>query len=194
MAASAVEEVNAILNQELARLTLASAGGLFKRAAADATLLQGTDLLTRYPLAPVIVFAAILYAYGAIALLVFLVSATEESPMVLVPTELSPTAELTSVSATELLQLRLTDPMTLVSAAYPSSVSIIASSREGGSSPDSVVALSVREKAMDMFTEASMSSRERVYVGLGRSGRTGLPAFGVWRWGEMQYYTDWSNS
>jgi hypothetical protein len=182
MTVPTAEGVVAVLNQEVARLALASAGGLFMTAAADEVHDVRPQVLTRYPLAPTLIFVLILYVYGLIALALFTMSAFDRSYRILVPGSLSadgyPDTKLTS----ELLHLRLTDPLSHVSCAFPS---------RDEKSADLAVALSASSRSLDMFAESPKRRREDLYVGLGRSDRMGQPAFGVWRWGEMYRHTDW---
>jgi hypothetical protein len=198
MVASSTQAVMTVLNQELSRLTLATAGGLFRRVPAENTQLIQSQRLSRYPLAPVVTFTIVLLLYGAIAIAVFTTSALDASFAVIVPAELSEDGQPKTPSATELLHLRLTDPLSIVAGMYRQR------ERERNEQVDRMppgkavegvdlaVALSVKMNTLDMISESPGSStREGAYVGLGRAERSGRPEFGVWKWGHMYRYTDW---
>jgi hypothetical protein len=185
MAASTTDEVMDVLSQQISRLALATAGGLFERVTAQSTFETQTYQLTRYPLGPVVVFSIVLFAYGAIVLAVFFASAMDSSYMVIVPDDIS-RGEMTSRrSVSDLLRLRLSDPLSVVATLYPSR------DDRGVVDEDSLVAMSVESRASDMIPESPTRPRDNLYVGLGKWDRMGRPAFGVWRWAQMHRYTDW---
>ncbi|KAG8727836.1 hypothetical protein FRC12_022187, partial [Ceratobasidium sp. 428] len=68
------DSILANLEQELTRLAIGSAAGVFVRTTdtvTDASVIQ-QELVGRYPRLPVFVFAGLLYAYAALAILLFL--------------------------------------------------------------------------------------------------------------------------
>ena len=190
--ATTTQQVEAALNQQLARLALASAGGMFARAAVPPETAQDVQqrLVTRYPLAPTILFAVVLFVYGLIALAIFWASALDSSYAVRIPGDLSGSPPR-FVSMSELLSLRLADPLSVVSSLYPPRDETKAAAG-GGEGVDPIVAISTQTATLDMFPEGTpRTAREGLYVGLGRSERMGRPAFGIWRWAHMHHYTDW---
>ncbi|KAJ6490609.1 hypothetical protein C8R47DRAFT_452957 [Mycena vitilis] len=107
------------MNQELSRLTLALFAGTLQTqitpkvaVAAQSTAPQPT-LYGRYPLPPVIVYLFLLYAYALTAAGIYLSAARLRSTLYRAP-------GYRTASAVQLAQLRLTDPLALVAALYPS--------------------------------------------------------------------------
>ncbi|KAF7363830.1 hypothetical protein MSAN_01041000 [Mycena sanguinolenta] len=104
----------AALNQELGRLTLALfAGTLQPTTAATQHISQDSMLLGRYPFPPVIVYLVLLYAYTFTAAGIYVWAARLRSTLFRAP-------GYKTTSAVQLAQLRLTDPLALVAALYPS--------------------------------------------------------------------------
>ncbi|KAJ7047207.1 hypothetical protein C8F04DRAFT_1248231 [Mycena alexandri] len=102
------------MNQELGRVALA----LFTGTLQPAPLLQSNPqqqpaLLGRYPLVPVILYLFILYAYSLTAAIIYIWAARLRSQLFRNPGH-------KTTCAVQLGQQRLTDPLTLVAALYPS--------------------------------------------------------------------------
>jgi hypothetical protein len=185
MAASTTEEVMDVLGQQVSRLALATAGGLFERVTAQSAFETQTYQLTRYPLGPVVMFSLVLFAYGGIVLAVFIASSMDSSFIVIVPGDISGAGRPSMESVSDLLRLRLSDPLSVVATLYPRT------DDKGMVDEDSLVATSVERRASDMIPESPKRPRDSLYVGLGKWDRMGQPAFGIWRWGQMYRYTDW---
>ncbi|CAE7213001.1 unnamed protein product [Rhizoctonia solani] len=188
----------AILEQELSRLAIGGAAGLFKRTSqfvSDAS--QITQILVgRYPHTPVYVFAGLLYAYAAVAIVLFLSTAACTSDVI----AFRPDSDNLSkerfdhadakaprtYTALQLAQRRLVDPATLIAEQYVWAPH---------TSPSQASAMSTRIRTADMFgvdqPSKTASVGERLYVGLGGPyADIGDPRFGVWRRPKRQIDTE----
>jgi hypothetical protein len=147
------------LNQELSRLALALfAGTLQPVSAAAQTTLQQSALFGRYPLPPVVIYLFLLYAYSLTAGGIYIWAARLRSPLFRSP-------GYKTTSAVQLAQLRLTDPLALVAALYPSSYS-------DGSVPDDT---------RDLFVEDATTPRLAIGTDDGYTSPGSPPAFGVYK-------------
>ncbi|KAJ6618839.1 hypothetical protein B0H10DRAFT_1216529 [Mycena sp. CBHHK59/15] len=154
----------AAMNQELSRLSLAMFAGTLQPAASTAqtptsTSLQtptSTSLFGRYPLGPVATYLLLLYAYALTAGAIYIWAARLRSLLFRFP-------EHRTASAVQLAQLRLTDPLTLVAALYPSP-----SAHDWPSADD----------PHDLFRESEATAR--LEVGMA-DGVNAQPVFGVYR-------------
>ncbi|KAJ7766840.1 hypothetical protein B0H16DRAFT_1882833 [Mycena metata] len=102
------------LNQELGRVALALFTGTLQQAPLlESNPQQQAALLGRYPLVPVILYLSILYAYSLTAAVIYIWAARFRSQLFRRPGH-------KTTCAVQLGQQRLTDPLTLVAALYPS--------------------------------------------------------------------------
>lgn len=161
---NSTREVMAYLEQDLARLALASAAWITNLT--TPTTMQATlsnAIVGRYPFWPVAIFIALLYSHAALALFVFLATA------LFTRTELVRVrGERGAVSALELVQVRLTDPLAAVAARFPQQRPAL-----------SIAALSARTTAIDIFGERP--GEERLRVGVHSDPVERSEVFGVWR-------------
>ncbi|KAG8906584.1 hypothetical protein FRB99_006539 [Tulasnella sp. 403] len=104
--------ITARLNQELGRLALGSAGGLFQAAPSSELATLSTVVLGRYPMAPFLCLVAALYAYALVAMVLFAVSRWSWSYSIRVPSDTESKGK--EISSLVLAQTWLTDPMPLV--------------------------------------------------------------------------------
>lgn len=158
------DEVMALLRQELGRLALGSAAEITDQTIPTLSQSQTSQkLLGRYPMAPTIAMIAILYLYAFVGLVLGLVAmtVTARSPHITEPRTGA------TVSAIELAQLRLTQPLTLVASLFPSA------------DDESRATRSATTTAVELFDERSGASVNRVRVGFSRVGSQN--EFGAWK-------------
>jgi len=164
------DETMALLNQELGRLSLASAAALTNlRENATDTQRLDTQLLGRYPAAPVYLLITLLYLYALLALLIFLnVSLTTKSTTV---TLTGPDEPGKRIATVELAQLPLAQPLALVAELFPSH------------DPAQRTRLSMARSALERFEESEMegphAAVERIKIGVYASGIDGAAVFGI---------------
>jgi hypothetical protein len=162
------DEVMAYLNQDLARLAIGSAAAVMNVAAdtlSASTL--GTVIVGRYPFWPVVIILGLLYTHALLALGIFFMTALfTHTDMVCVA------GDPKRVSALELAQLRLTDPLTVVAALFPQ-----------GNSTAARGVLSVRADTLDMFDEHPRQEG-RIRAGIYSSTDGGDGTFRIWRRGD----------
>lgn len=184
-----VDGTLAMIRQEISRLAIAGAAGMVERTTefvGDASTV--TQLLVgRYPRIPVFVFAGLLYAYAALAIVLFLSTAACTSE-VIVPEGGHENEKLgvhgeqyfRTYTALELAQRRLIDPTTLIAEQQvwaPHSL------------PPQASAMSMRTRTAEMFginqpvgEGKAAPIPDRLVVGLGGPfADAGDPRFGVWR-------------
>ncbi|CAE6498907.1 unnamed protein product [Rhizoctonia solani] len=186
---STEEGTLAILEQELSRLAIGGAAGLFIRTSqfvSDAS--KVTQILVgRYPRTPVYVFIGLLYGYAAVTVILFLSTAACTSDVIAFRPDSDDlnkeridrvdTKSPRTYTALQLAQRRLVDPATLIAEQYVWAPH---------SSPSQASEMATRLRTADMFgvNQPSKTSTvpERLYVGLGGPyADTGDPRFGVWR-------------
>ncbi|KAG8733006.1 hypothetical protein FRC10_000490 [Ceratobasidium sp. 414] len=182
------DSILANLEQELTRLALGSAAGVFVRttdSVSDASVIK-QELVGRYPRTPVFVFAGLLYAYAALAILLFLSTMACTSDVIEVGVQGKERVEGGSAgrghTALELAHRSLVDPVALIAEQHVWAPHV---------SPSTASAMSVRRRTAEMFgvgqvageeKEGGSSRPERLVVGLGGPyADTGNPRFGVWR-------------
>ncbi|KAJ1301875.1 hypothetical protein OPQ81_000715 [Rhizoctonia solani] len=188
----------AILEQELSRLAIGGAAGLFMRtnlSVSDASKITQI-LVGRYPCTPVYVFAGLLYGYAALAILLFLSTAACTSDVIAFRPD-SDDLNKESVSnpntkspqtytALQLAQRRLVDPATLIAEQYVWAPH---------TSPSQASAMASRLRTAEMFgvnqPSKTSAAAERLFVGLGGPyADAGDPRFGVWRRPKRQTETE----
>ncbi|KAG9095935.1 hypothetical protein FRC06_009229 [Ceratobasidium sp. 370] len=182
------DSILANLEQELTRLAIGSAAGVFVRttnSVSDASVIQ-QELVGRYPRTPVFVFAGLLYAYAALAILLFLSTMACTSDVIEVGVQGKERVEAEKTerqyTALELAHRSLVDPVALIAEQHVWAPHI---------SPSTASAMSVKMRTAEMFgvgqatgegKEGGSSAPERLVVGLGGPYTdTGNPRFGVWR-------------
>lgn len=191
----------AILEQELSRLAIGGAAGLFERTSQfvnDASKITQI-LVGRYPRTPVYVFAGLLYGYAAVAIILFLSTAACTSDIIAshpdsggLNKESFDSADTKfpqTYTALQLAQRRLVDPATLIAEQYVWSSQV---------SPSQASTMSTRLRTADMFgvNQPSQPSKlsgaaDRLFVGLGGPyADAGDPRFGVWRRPKRQIDTE----
>lgn len=173
----------AVIEQELARLAIASVGGTLVRTTAsvsDASTITQT-LVGRYPRVPVFVFAGVLYAYAALAVILYLSTAACTSDVVALGTG-DDQAKLEKIglagsrprrphTTLELAQRRLVDPLTLIAEQHVWGPHAL---------PSEASVMSGRTSAAEMF--GAEDGNDRLIVGLGGPyADTGSGRFGIWR-------------
>ncbi|KAF8594876.1 hypothetical protein BDV93DRAFT_529022 [Ceratobasidium sp. AG-I] len=173
----------AVIEQELARLAITSVGGMLVRTAnsvTDASVITQT-LVGRYPRVPVFIFAGLLYAYAALAVVLFLSTAACTSDVVVLGAQDDP-AKLEKIGASgskpsrtytelELAQRRLVNPLTLIAEQHVWAPHVV---------PSEASAMSARTGTAEMFGVGD--GKERLMVGLGGPyADAGNGRFGVWR-------------
>ncbi|KAJ7112423.1 hypothetical protein C8R43DRAFT_1040710 [Mycena crocata] len=119
------------------------------------TTTQQTTLVGRYPLAPTIIYLFLLYAYSLTAGGIYILAAHLRSPLFRTPGR-------RTTSAVQLAQLRLTDPLALVAALYPSNTDC-----------------ATPEDARELFLEDE--NAPRLKIGVANDNTTGQPVFEVYR-------------
>ncbi|KAG9124734.1 hypothetical protein FRC07_010445 [Ceratobasidium sp. 392] len=122
MLSSTDEQVTAALNQEISRLALGFASdSLIFTDASDVQIYQPT-ILGKYPIVPVLAFAALLFIYGLIALAVFIMSFGLRTDVISIPPLLRDNVSghdsNREVPALEVAQLRLLSPLPLVAQTF----------------------------------------------------------------------------
>lgn len=170
------DSVIAFLSQDFARLALGSAAVITNLKADTLTQSRLVQLIAgRYPFWPVVLFTASLYAHAALALGIFVWTAVGSRAYAVrvrgpVTGEDDGTNRTeTSVSALELVHLRLTDPLALVADMLPAHA-------EERAAP-----LSTQADALDMFAEGrGTTPGARVCVGLHGAKPGAAAAFGLW--------------
>ncbi|KAH7333764.1 hypothetical protein B0J17DRAFT_709350 [Rhizoctonia solani] len=181
LTSNTTEAVMAALNQEVSHLSLAMVSGVFYFTPTENVQISKPTILGRYPLAPLLTFVLLLFAYGLMALITFLMTFRMRSGTVLVPRELqnlkSTSQEKTEHVATlEFAQFRLTSPIpTLIQ----SSTQSTAPPQPPG--PDDPDARSVSQSIVDMFREHEVSGCPADRLRFGLENTTLRPRFGVWR-------------
>jgi hypothetical protein len=182
MSANSTQQVMAALNQELSRLALGYVSGAFIFAPASNVRVTVPTILGRYPIAPLLVFVLLLFIYGLIGIVIFVMSFNMRSDNVLIPPELRRFAGSTHVNADqlmpslELVRLRLTSPLPLLAQFFSEPVSISEPAR-----PEDPDALSALDNTSEMFdeTESTKYDERRLRFGLEKSELR--PRFGIWR-------------
>ncbi|CAE6470463.1 unnamed protein product [Rhizoctonia solani] len=192
------EGTTAILGQELSRLAIGSAAGLFMRtnqSVSDASTITQV-LVGRYPRTPVYVFAGLLYAYAALAIILFLSTAACTSDVIAFRSDSdhlnkegidgAGTKSPKTYTALQLAQRRLVDPATLIAEQYVWAPH---------SSPSQASAMATQLRTADMFgvnqPNKTSAVPERLFVGLGGPyADNGDPRFGVWRRPKRQIDTE----
>ncbi|KAH7320505.1 hypothetical protein B0J17DRAFT_723920 [Rhizoctonia solani] len=198
LAQSSADSILAILEQELSRLAIGGAAGLFMRTSqsvSDASKITQV-LVGRYPRTPVYVFAGLLYGYAALTIILFLSTAACTSDVVAFrsdPDEFNKeridgteTKPARTYTALQLAQRRLVDPATLIAEQFVWAPH---------TSPTQASAMASRVRTADMFgvnqPSKSSAAPERLFVGLGGPySDTGDPRFGVWRRPKRQIDTE----
>ncbi|KAG8690386.1 hypothetical protein FRC11_011964 [Ceratobasidium sp. 423] len=188
----------ATLEQELSRLAIGGAAGMFVRTSqfvGDASKITQI-LVGRYPRTPVYVFAGLLYGYATLAIILFLSTAACTSDVIAfrpdsddLNKERIDTVDKKSprtYTALQLAQRRLVDPATLIAEQYVWAPH---------TSPSEASAMASRLRTADMFgiNQPSKASgvAERLFVGLGGPyADGGDPRFGVWRRPKRQIDTE----
>lgn len=168
--------VMAFLSQDLARLALGSAAYITNETAPALSQFEINDrILGQYPIVPVFIYIALMYAYTIIALIILLQTLVVSKDVTIQvpfsgPNSVDDNNETKEVSALELIQLRLTSPLSSVAAMFP---------------PDKTESrkakLSTETTLLNMFDEHP--GEERLVVGL-RTTDSCLrepKLFGVWR-------------
>ncbi|KAF8600937.1 hypothetical protein BDV93DRAFT_608342 [Ceratobasidium sp. AG-I] len=143
MQATSVQQAMATINQEISRLSIGFVSGGFEFVpAADVQIITPT-ILGRYPLAPLLTFVALLFLYGLIALVIFFLSLSTSSDVILIPPQLHPIANPkdNQIPALTLTQMRLLTPLPVVAQFFSESSQQNADSRSIETSP------------LDMFSE-----------------------------------------
>ncbi|KAG8706179.1 hypothetical protein FRC09_002540 [Ceratobasidium sp. 395] len=107
-------EVEAALNQELARLALGYVSGSFVFVPAANVQRFTPTLVGKYPLIPLFIFVGLLVVYGLIAVVVFALSSSAMSSTVEVPTALLNQSQAQDVPELKLARARLLGPLPLV--------------------------------------------------------------------------------
>ncbi|CAE6482163.1 unnamed protein product [Rhizoctonia solani] len=195
---SSEEGTLAVLEQELSRLAIGGAAGLFTRTTqfvSDAS--KVTQILVgRYPRTPVYVFAGLLYGYATIATILFLSTAACTSDVIAFRADCDDlnkeridrtnAKSPKTYTSLQLAQRRLVDPATLIAEQYVWAPH---------SSPSQASEMATRLRTADMFgvNQPSKASgvAERLYVGLGGPyADAGDPRFGVWRRPKQQIDTE----
>lgn len=166
--------VMALLSQDFARLALGSAA-IITNVTVPTVSTQNQIIqliLGRYPVWPVIIFLALLYAYSALALTILLVTTIlARDTMIETPSIGRDDDEINHVSALELTQLRLTSPLPLVATLFSRSLPQAQRST-----------LSMRTDALDAFGEGP--NDERLIIGFEgpiKAIETPWRQFGLWK-------------
>jgi hypothetical protein len=201
---SSVDSTLAIIGQELSRLAIGGAAGVLKRtteAVDDASKITQI-LVGRYPRTPVFVFVGLLYAYAALAIILFLSTVACSTDVISSPSDDDANKEKTGAhdtkpvrtyTALELAQRRLVDPATLIAEQYVWAPHPL---------PAQSSQMSSRTRTAEMFginqpvgPGKSAPAPERLVVGLGGPyADTGNPRFGVWRRPKRQAELDADSS
>ncbi|KDQ20217.1 hypothetical protein BOTBODRAFT_62541 [Botryobasidium botryosum FD-172 SS1] len=161
----------ALFNQELARLMLGFNAGLFQRAPATNATRLNPILVGRYPLPALLAYVGILYIYAALAFFVFATSAFSSSYAIQVPASLSQKQKPVLLSSLELVEAWLTNPLTLVSALFPSQEQHHPNYKKMFSAAGTM-------ESLNMFVDTP--NTEKVLLGLGPPGSNN-PRYGVWQ-------------
>lgn len=171
MQATSVQQAMATINQEISRLALGFTSGGFKFVPATNVEIITPTILGRYPLAPLLTFVILLFVYGLIAIVVFFLSFSTPSDVVIVPPQLKLTSKPKDnhIPALTLAQMRLLTPLPLVSQVF--------SER----SEENADAKSVETSALDMFSERDGNGVNIVRLRLGLESDGIRPRYGIWK-------------
>ncbi|KDQ20216.1 hypothetical protein BOTBODRAFT_170217 [Botryobasidium botryosum FD-172 SS1] len=171
MTSNSPDAIMARVNQELTRLMLGSAAGVFQRVEATNVAHRPSTLVGVYPLPALLTYVSLLYIFAAIALFVFATSAVSSSYVITVPASLTRKKEPMELSSLELAEAWLTNPLTLVSALFPSNEH---------QHPDYNDKFSVTgtTESLNMFVDTPET--EKVMIGLGPP-ESSQPRYGVWQ-------------
>ncbi|KAF8700939.1 hypothetical protein RHS03_06579, partial [Rhizoctonia solani] len=112
-------EIATFLGQEVSRLALGMSAGIFESSEAKNVVKRNPILVGRYKLAPFLALVLLLFIYGVIALIVFLMSFNMRSGTIAIPHDLrvpesAEREKCKSVSILELVQFRLSSPIPTV--------------------------------------------------------------------------------
>jgi hypothetical protein len=106
------------LSQEIARLTLATASGILVPVAPQSVANVNSRLVSAYPFPPLILFLVLLAVYSANVTALFLWCAIADSPTLRVD---APENGSRTVSLVQLVQMRITNPLSFVASVFDSS-------------------------------------------------------------------------
>lgn len=104
----------AAMNQEMSRLSLGVFAGALLNAPTTSLFQSKQTLVGKYPLAPALIYILFLLIYAVLSFAVFIWAFLLRSPLVQAP-------DGSTVTSLELTQQHLTDPLSLVAAAFPES-------------------------------------------------------------------------
>ncbi|QRW26254.1 hypothetical protein RhiXN_11915 [Rhizoctonia solani] len=112
-------EIATFLGQEVSRLALGMSAGIFESSKAKNVVKRNPILVGRYKLAPFLALVLLLFIYGVIAFIVFLMSFNMRSGTIAIPHDLrvpesAEREKCKSVSILELVQFRLSSPIPTV--------------------------------------------------------------------------------
>jgi hypothetical protein len=164
----------AALSQEIARLTLGYAGGVMQPIAPDKAGVVNSRLVAAYPLPALALFLTLLFAYSSITLALLIWCASVSSPVFEVGTS---GEKLRTVSLTQLVQMRLTNPLSFVASTFdlPTSPSHLV--KEGVDSEGTP--LSLQTDTEKLFDESSGTARLHVGLIAPSNQRKNAPRFEI---------------
>ncbi|KAK7054557.1 hypothetical protein VNI00_003756 [Paramarasmius palmivorus] len=106
------ERIMAAVSQEISRLSLAVFAGAVINAPVHNLSFHHSDLVGRYPIAPVIAYTVLLFVYSFVSIGIFVWASIMKTRIVQAP-------DGTKATSMELTQLQLTDPMMIVAMTFP---------------------------------------------------------------------------
>ncbi|KAG8986980.1 hypothetical protein FRB90_003657, partial [Tulasnella sp. 427] len=115
----AIPDVEATLNQHLARAMLGITSGAFKAAEATDVKEMVPSLLGQYPVVPIFLLISLLFLYALLAIIVFTSSWVTEDEAIIVARDGKKNGTPQECSVLSLAQQWLVDPLPLVAASFP---------------------------------------------------------------------------
>ena len=148
------EEVMADLSQEIGRLALGTIAGILVPIAPQTVGFRNSRLVSAYPFAPLALFLGLLFVYSAIAIALFVWCASVSSSAVQIR---GPGKKLRTVALTQLVHMRLTNPLSFVASVFDPCLSL-----EKDSIDSSKAILSLQTDTQKLFDESDDTVRIRV--------------------------------
>jgi hypothetical protein len=148
------QEVMADLSQEIARLTLAIAAATMAPMAPTKAGVVDSKIISAYPFPPLAVFLGLLFIYSVILIVLSVWCAIVSSPTLEVR---APGKKPATVGLSQLVGMRLTNPLSFVATAFATSSSALYSEQNRDASTDRL--LSLQTDTEELFDESANTPR-----------------------------------
>jgi hypothetical protein len=157
MTSTSTEEVMANLSQEIARLTLATVAGVLAPTAPETAGFVSSRFVSAYPVDAVALFLGLLFVYSMVVITLFVWCACASSPAMDVRRS---GKKAQTVSLMELVQMRLTNPLSFVASVFnkPSSPTALYL-HQGVTTDPADPLLSLETDVRKLFDESANTSR-----------------------------------